>query len=78
VRQAVDDLPHARLADFLLAVEPALRKYFETTMSVASCDHVAGISAPCILKTTEPSGFVMMLLRRSQTTESNGSLPTSV
>jgi hypothetical protein len=45
-----------------------LRKYFETTMSVASCDHAGGISAPSILKTTEPSGFVMTLERRSQVT----------
>src|SRR5690349_15291182 len=44
-------------------------------MSVASCDQPDGISAPSILKTTEPSGFVMTLLRRSQTMESNGSTP---
>jgi hypothetical protein len=30
------------------------------------------------LKTTEPSGLVMMLLRRSQTIESNGSTPAAV
>jgi hypothetical protein len=30
----------------LVAVEPALRKYFDTTMSVASCDQPLGISAP--------------------------------
>ena len=51
-----------------LPCRPALRKYFETTMSVASCDQSAGISAPSILKTTEPSGFVMTLVRRSQVT----------
>ena len=45
-----------------------MRKYLETTMSVASCDQPAGISAPSILKTTEPSGFVMTLVRRSQVT----------
>ena len=56
---------------------PALRKYLETTMSVASCDQPAGISAPSILKTTEPSGFVMTLVRRSQVTVSSGSTPRS-
>src|SRR6187551_1138600 len=45
---------------------PALRKYFDTTMSVASCDQPAGISAPSILNTTEPSGLVMTLVRPSQ------------
>src|SRR3954453_9710868 len=54
---------------------PALRKYLETTMSVASCDQPEGISAPSILKTTDPSGLVMMLERRSQVTCSSGSLP---
>src|SRR5262249_30520995 len=57
---------------------PALRKYLETTMSVASCDHAAGISAPSILKTTEPSGFVIALRRRSQTTLSRGASPATV
>src|SRR5438477_11551541 len=47
-------------------------------MSVASCDQVAGTSAPSILKTTEPSELLMTLLRRSHTTVSNGSLPVSV
>src|SRR4051812_18788301 len=42
-------------------------------MSVASCDQPAGISAPSILKTTDPSGFVMTLERRSHTTSSRGS-----
>src|ERR1700712_24743 len=46
---------------------PALRKYLETTMSVASCDQPAGVSAPSILNTTEPSGLVMTLVRPSQT-----------
>src|SRR5450755_4597476 len=45
---------------------PALRKYLETTMSVASCDQPVGISAPSILKTTEPSELVMTLVRPSQ------------
>ncbi len=34
-------------------------------MSLASWLQVAGISAPSILKTTLPSGFVMVLERRS-------------
>ena len=55
-----------------------MRKYLETTMSVASCDQAAGISAPSILKTTEPSGLVMTLERRSQVTVSSGSTPRSV
>src|ERR1700748_2237422 len=57
---------------------PALRKYLETTMSVASCDQPAGISAPSILKTTEPSGLLMTLERRSQVTWSSGSTPLVV
>jgi len=44
-------------------------------MSVASCDQPAGTSAPSILKTTEPSGFVMTLERRSQVTSSRGLAP---
>jgi hypothetical protein len=55
-----------------------LRKYLETTMSVASCDQPVGTSAPSILKTTEPSGFVMTLERRSQVTCSSGSFERSV
>jgi hypothetical protein len=51
---------------------PAFRKYFETTMSVASWDQPAGTSAPSIRKTCEPSGLLMTLLRRSQTNSSNG------
>src|SRR5260221_7156757 len=57
---------------------PAFRKYFETTISVASCDQAAGISAPSILKTTDPSEFVMTLRRRSQTTSSSGGAPAVV
>ena len=42
-----------------------MRKYLEMTMSVASWLQLAGISAPSILKTMLPSGFVMTLERRS-------------
>jgi hypothetical protein len=61
------DLTHAGLADFL-----------EITMSVASCDQPAGISAPSILNTTEPSGLVIKLWRRSHTTSFSASSPGSV
>jgi hypothetical protein len=66
VRDAVHHLATLRSPSSFLPWRPALRKYFETTMSVASCDQVAlGISAPSILKTMDPSGFVMMDERRS-------------
>src|SRR5208282_1172845 len=54
---------------------PALRKYLLMTMSVASWLQPAGISAPSILKTIDPSGFVITLERRSYTTASRGSMP---
>ena len=38
---------------------PALRKYLETTMSVASCDHSRGTSALSTLNTMVPSGSLM-------------------
>src|SRR3954462_15457914 len=57
---------------------PALRKYLLTMMSVASWDHWRGISASVISKTTEPSGLVMRLVRRSYSTELNGSCPWRV
>ena len=38
---------------------PALRKYFETMMSVATCDQPDGISTSVISKTIEPSGLVI-------------------
>src|SRR3954464_50643 len=62
----------------LLPWSPALRKYLETTMSVASWDQPFGISAPSILKTTDPSGFVMTLGRRSHVAASRGATPRSV
>ncbi len=43
---------------------PALRKYFDTMMSAATCDQPAGISASVISKTTDPSGFLMLESRR--------------
>jgi hypothetical protein len=50
----------------------------ETTISVASCDQPAGISAPSILKTTDPSVLLMTLERLSQVTWSSGSTPRCV
>jgi hypothetical protein len=44
---------------------PALRKYFEMTMSVASWLQATGISAPSILNTTVPSGLDIALDRLS-------------
>ncbi len=57
---------------------PALRKYFDTMMSVATCDQAAGISASFISNTTEPSGLLIRLVRRLHSTESNGSWPSVV
>src|SRR5207248_8229842 len=57
---------------------PALRKYLLTMMSVASCDHCLGISASVISKTTEPSGLLIRLVRRSYSTDANGSCPCLV
>ena len=42
---------------------PALRKYLETMMSVATWDQEAGTSASFISKTTEPSGLVIREVR---------------
>ncbi len=44
---------------------PALRKYLETAMSVASWDQPVGTSAPLSSKTMEPSEPVMTELRSS-------------
>ena len=52
---------------------PAFLKYFETIMSVATCDHVEGISTSFISKTTEPSGLVILELLFSQTIPLYGS-----
>ena len=52
---------------------PALRKYLDTMMSVATCDHDAGISASAISKTTEPSGLVIRDVRFVHSTLANGS-----
>src|SRR5262245_41790796 len=57
---------------------PALRKYLLTMMSVASWLHVSGTSASSILKTTEPSGFEILLERFTQATLAKGSWPALV
>ena len=57
---------------------PALRKYLLTTMSVASCDHVAGTSTSSIWKTIEPSGFAMTVRRFSHAISSSGLTPGRV
>src|SRR5690348_8564326 len=57
---------------------PALRKYLLTIMPVASWDHCLGISASVISKTTLPSGLEMRLVRRSYSTDANGSWPALV
>ena len=57
---------------------PARRKYFDTTMSVASCDHDFGISAPRVANTTEPSGLLITLSRLSYSTAASGSTPAVV
>ena len=54
---------------------PALRKYFDTAMSVASCDHSLGISAPRSSNTIEPSGLVITLSRCSYSHASRGFTP---
>ena len=53
-------------------------KYFDTTMSVASCDHAFGIFAPRAANTTDPSGLLITLSRRSYSTAARGSTPTVV
>src|SRR5258705_10024807 len=57
---------------------PALRKYLLTMMSVASWDHWRGISASFISKTMLPSGLLIRLVRRTYSTEENGSWPALV
>src|SRR5438105_12924878 len=47
---------------------PALRKYFDTATSVASCDQPAGTSASSILKTTSPSAPEIFAGRRVHST----------
>ncbi len=47
-------------------------------MSVATWDHDDGTSAASISNTTDPSGLVIRLSRRSHSTESNGSSPAVV
>jgi hypothetical protein len=44
-------------------------------MSVASWDQSAGTSMSVMRNTTEPSGFVMTVERRSHFTSSSGSMP---
>ena len=54
------------------------RKYFETTMLVACCDHVFGISTLRCSKTTLPRSLPMTASRSSHSTSSNGSTPAVV
>jgi hypothetical protein len=42
---------------------PALRQYFEARMSVAVCDQVSGTSTLSMRQTTDPSGFLISLVR---------------
>ena len=65
VRDAVDDLAHAGLALLRVAVEAGLAEVLGDDDVGRELRPAAGISAPSILKTTEPSGFVMTLERRS-------------
>ena len=54
------------------------RKYFETTMLVACCDHDFGISTSRCSNTTSPRSLPMTAERSSHSTSSNGSTPASV
>src|SRR5258706_11316558 len=54
---------------------PALRKYLEAMMSVASWDQFLGISRFSSLKTVEPSGLLILDERRSHSIVSKGSTP---
>src|SRR6185436_10366170 len=51
------------------------RKYFETTMLVACCDHGFGISTPRCSKTSAPFSLPMTASRSSHSTWSKGSAP---
>src|SRR5688500_3448205 len=63
------------LTSFPVPGTPALRKYFEAMMSVASWLQDFGISRFSSLKTVEPSGFEIFELRRSHSIMSKGSTP---
>src|SRR5215470_15441100 len=54
------------------------RKYFETTMLVACCDHDFGISTSRCSKTTSPRSLPMTAARSSHSTSSNGSTAGSL
>src|SRR5436190_8483521 len=54
------------------------RKYFETTMLVACCDHDLGISTSRCSKTTSPFSLPITAERSSHSISSNGSTPASV
>ena len=54
------------------------RKYLETTMLVACCDHDFGISTSRCSKTTSPRSLPISAPRSSQSISSNGSVPGSV
>ena len=71
--------PISCLTDRSRSGEPMCpRKYFETTMLVACCDHDFGISTPRCSNTTVPFSLPMMASRNSHSTRSNGSLPAVV
>ncbi len=57
---------------------PALRKYLETTMSVASWLQSSGTSALSSSNTTAPLGSRMTDLRRAHRTASSGGVPSLV
>ena len=54
---------------------PALRKYFEAMMSVASWVQDLGTSRSFSSNTVEPSGLVIFEVRLSHSIMSNGSTP---
>ena len=54
------------------------RKYFETTMLVACCDQLFGISTLRCSNTTLPRSLPMTASRSSHSTSSNGSTPAVV
>src|SRR4051812_29745568 len=54
------------------------RKYFETTMLVACCDHDFGISTSRCSNTISPRSLPMSAERISHSVSSNGSTPASV
>ena len=60
------------------AATPVLRKYFWAMMSVATCDHSAGMVTPAASKTADPSGLTMRESLDANRTPSYGSWPAVV